>query len=168
MPQNFTHHFNKTVYGVLNHTASPPDSLSVRLTNISKWSYGKIYGISFGLCPPGATSILADEITGELLILRNERFDPGVAYRLSLLAGGGGISARDVAYHWPFIKGPGAFGDVCKALEFPVPLELKDASDYLIIMPAPLTLSTPSDNADCSLTVRGEICSVNGADLEPK
>lgn len=148
MSQTFTPLLNKAISDTLNSTVLPPDSLSVRLINLeAQNAYVKLYGIAWGLVT-AAEAALNDFDFAVLQILRNEVFDPDFQY-----GGLNAIRSKDVVFEDVIIR-----EQKFNYIDFATPMELREASNYLIVMNAPINIAIPNTNYDCVLSVRGEFC----------
>jgi|SRR5215475_2500304 len=146
MPQLATNLFNNTIAASLVRGATPPDSLSLRITGLEAGKYAKIYDIVWGIISSTETG-LTDFDFGVLQIIRNEVFDPSFVY--GTIAS---VQTKDVVYQ-DVITRDSKFHQ----LKFDEPFKLDDGSNYLIIFPAPTDI-TLTPTYDCCLTVHGELC----------
>ena len=147
MPQPFQNLLNKTVYGAnLNRATVPPDSLSVRLEGLNPGGYVEIYSVTWGIV--AATNAALDTFDFcPLSILRNEKFDDAFNYGLPNLP-----DLKDVVWNDEIIR-----NIMFNHREFFEPMRLTEASNYLIVVAAPVDLSAAATPYDAVLTVRGEI-----------
>lgn len=147
MPQVQRVTLNKTVYGAgLNRAASPPDSLSIYLTQVGQRSLLEIYSITWGIVT--ATNAALDSFDfGPLLVIKNEEFDPQFNYGAPTVP-----DIKHVVWQDEIVRDA-----MFNHREFYKPLRLTDATSYLIIVPAPTDLAAAATPYDMALTVRGDV-----------
>lgn len=146
MPQVFTHRLNKTISAALVFSASPPDSLSVRIEGLEDWAEVLIDGIAWGVCN-GTEAALDGFDSGRLQVIRNEKFDGTATYGTATI-----VSTKEVAFEDAIVR-----EEKFRYVDFRRPLKLQGTANYLIVFPAPRENSAPGASYDCSLTVRGRI-----------
>lgn len=147
MPQAFEKLLNKTVYGAnLNRATVPPDSLSLRLEGLNPSGYVEIYSVTWGIVAATNAALDAFDFC-PLLILRNEKFDDAFNYGLPNTP-----DVKDVIWQDEIIRNI-MFND----RQFHEPMRLTEASNYLIVVAAPVDLGAAATPYDVVLTVRGEI-----------
>ncbi|HEY7160219.1 MAG TPA: hypothetical protein VH815_03125 [Acidobacteriota bacterium] len=146
MPQNSTNVLNKTVTDFAFVPGLPfTDSLSVRLTNMQQGTYVELYGIAWGMFPTVTTLSF---VTGNLLILKNEIFDPATGYVNAAITTSKDVVFRDqINARTPF-----------KYIDFDEPMRLDDAANYLIVCGAfDQNGVIPPATVSAGLTVRGSL-----------
>lgn len=139
---------NRTITDNLIRSTVPPDSLSVRLTDLEQQqAYVKIHGIAWGLVSASEAGLTAFDF-GVLQVIRNEIFDGAFVYGEA-----SAINGKDVIFEDVIIR-----EQKFNYRDFAEPLILNEASNYLIVMSAPRDLSGAGTAYESVLTVRGEFC----------
>lgn len=157
MPQVFTHQLNRTITGIVETPGAPNfDSLSVRITDVPFGSVLKLFGITWNLTGTDGNG-LNDALYTRLLVLKNEKFNPGYQYNNPQVD-----QQKEVVFRYTIIPQRGNPAVAPRVaiynphLNFVPALKLQGASDYLVIVTPPVRIAGSAPYR-ITLTVRGEI-----------